>query len=177
MGDHTDLVEEVAYIGRSCARLLEPGARLRIEIDAQLVGVVGIVGVRRPNVEAEAPEIDGPRDVREISGHERSRRGPVRRADDRRLEPLGRVVGYALLEERVAARAVREPLHQYRPAADRARDRLGNRQVIADEVELGLAPLREQHLPGLEIRTACPSMSSSIASSAFATVTTLSSVR
>ena len=32
------------------------------------------------------------------------------------------------------------------PAADRPHDRLGDRQVVVDEVELGLAPLREQHL-------------------------------
>ena len=63
-----------------------------------------------------------------------------------RAQPRRRVVGHALLEERVAARAVREALHQHGPSAHRAHDRLGDREVVVDEVELGLAPLLEEHL-------------------------------
>ena len=82
----------------------------------QLVGVLGIGGEVRPHVEAEAAEVHRPDDVREVGGDERPRRRAVRRADDRRLEPLGRVFGNALLEERRAAGAVREPLQEHRPA-------------------------------------------------------------
>ena len=43
---------------------------------------------------------------------ERARGRPVRRRDDRRLQPLRRALGDALLEERLALRAVREALHE-----------------------------------------------------------------
>ena len=75
------------HVGGRGARLVEAGAGLRIEVDAQLVGVLGVVGERRPDVEAETAEVHGPGDVREIGGDERPRRRAVRRADDRRLEP------------------------------------------------------------------------------------------
>ena len=66
------------------ARVLEVGAGSRVEVDAELVGVLGIVGARGPHVEAEAAEVHGPRDVREVGDHERARRRAVGRAHDRR---------------------------------------------------------------------------------------------
>ena len=57
---------------RDRARVVEVGAGRGVEIDAQLVGVIGIVGVRRPHVEAEAAEVHRPRDVREVGDHERA---------------------------------------------------------------------------------------------------------
>ena len=56
------------------ADVREVGARLRVEVDAQLVGVLGVGGEVRPHVEAEAAEVDRPHDVREVGGHERPRR-------------------------------------------------------------------------------------------------------
>ena len=99
---------------------VEADAGLRVEVEAQLVGVLGVGGAVRPHVEPEAAEVHRPHEVREVGGDQRARRRAVRRADDRRLEPLGRVVGHALLEERRARRAVREPLHEHRPALHRA---------------------------------------------------------
>ena len=109
---------------------------------------VGIVGAVRPDVEAEAGQVDRPRHVREVGGHERARRRAVDGLDRRRLEPVRRVVGHALLEERLAARALREALHQHRAAAHGPHQRLGDGGVVADEVELRLAPLGEEHLAG-----------------------------
>ena len=42
--------------------------------------------------------------------------------------------------------AVREPLHEHRPSAHRAHQRFFDREVVLDEVELGLAALGEHHL-------------------------------
>ena len=63
-------------------------------------------------------------------------------------QPVGRASGHALLEERRPVGAVREALHQGRSAAHRAHQRLGDAQVVVDEVELGLAALREEDLVG-----------------------------
>ena len=108
----------------------------------------GSAAQQRPDVEAEAGEVDRPRHVREVGGHERARRRAVDGLHGRRLEPVGGVLRHALLEERRAAGALREALHQHRPAAHRAHQRLADRGVVADEVELRLAALAEQHLAG-----------------------------
>ena len=100
----------------------------------------------RPQMEAEAREVDRPHDVRDVREDERARRRSVGRADDRRVQPLGRVLGDALLEEGAALRAVRKALHQSRPPACGAHQRLGDGQVVAHEVELRLATFREQDL-------------------------------
>src|SRR3712207_7465629 len=45
-------------------------------------------------------DVDGPGDVGEVRHHEGVRGRTVGRADDRGLEPVGRVLRYPLLEER-----------------------------------------------------------------------------
>jgi hypothetical protein len=144
--DDAELVQQRLELHGRRARLGEARAGLRVEVQAQLVGVVGIVGAVGPDVEAQAGQVDRPGDVRDVGRHERSRRRAVDRLDRRRLQPLRRVVRYALLEERGAAGALREALHEHRPAAHRAHERLGRRGVVAHEVELGLAALGEEHL-------------------------------
>ena len=141
-----ELVEQRLELPGGRARLGEARARLGVEVEAQLVGVLGVVGAVRPDVEAQAGEVHRPRDVRDVGGHERPRRRAVDRLHGRRLQPVRRVLRHALLEERRAARALREALHEHRPAAHRAHQRLGDRRVVADEVELRLAALGEQDL-------------------------------
>ena len=128
------------------AHVREVRAGLRVEVEAQLVGVVGVVGAVGPDVEAEAGEVDGPGDVGDVGGHERPRGRAVDGLDRGRLQPLGHLVRHALLEERRAARALREALHQHRPAAHGPHQRLAHGGVVAHEVELRLAALGEQHL-------------------------------
>ena len=143
-----ELVEEGLRLRGRLAHVRELRARLRIQVEPELVGVRGVGREVRPHVEAEAAQVDGPGDVREVGGHERPRRRPVRRRDDRRLEPLRRRVGDALLEEGRAPGSRWEPLQEQRPAARRAHQRLGDAQVVANEVELRLAALGEEHLVG-----------------------------
>ena len=140
------LVEQRLELRGRRARLGEAGARLRVEVEAQLVGVLGVVGAVGPDVEAQAGEVDRPGDVRDVGRHQRSRGRAVDGLDRRRLQPLRRAVGHALLEERRPAGSLGEALHQHRPAAHRAHERLAHRRVVADEVELRLAALAEEHL-------------------------------
>ena len=91
-----------------------------------------------------------------VGEHERARGRPVRRRDDRRLQPLRRALGHALLEERLALRAVGEALHEGRPPTRGAQERLGDRQVVAHEVELRLPALREEHLVRARHRDGAP---------------------
>ena len=61
-------------------------------------------------------------------------------------QPVRRALGHPLLEERRSAGALGEALHEHGAPAHRAHQRLGDGDVVADEVELGLAPLGEEHL-------------------------------
>ncbi len=64
------------------------------------------------------------------------------------LEPVGPGFGYPLLEEGRAGRAVRKALHEDRAIPHRAEQRHLDHAVVADEVELRLAPLGEPDLVG-----------------------------
>ena len=143
-----ELVEQRLELPGGRARLAKPvpgcGSRSRRSSSA----CSGSSARLRPDVEAEAGEVDRPRDVRDVGGDQRARRRAVDGLHGRGLEPLGRARRHALLEERRPARALREALHQHRPPAHRAHERLGDRRVVADEVELRLAALGEQDLAG-----------------------------
>ena len=56
-----ELVEQRVHLRRRRADVVEVVAGLRVEVEAQLVGVLGVVGEVRPDVEAEAADVDGPR--------------------------------------------------------------------------------------------------------------------
>ena len=144
--DDADLVEQRAHLTPCFTDVVEGHAGLRVEVDAQLVGVLGIGGDVGPDVEAETAEVHRPHDVREVGGDEGLRRRAVRCADGRRLEPLGHVLRHALLEERRPGRAVGEPLHEHRSSAHRAQEWFLDCAVVLDEVELGLAAFGEHDL-------------------------------
>src|SRR3954452_6655191 len=108
--DDPELVEQRAESAGRGSDPVEVDPRLRIEIEAELVSDIGAVVYVRPDVKAEAGEVHRPDDVRHVGEHERARGRAVRRADDRRLEPLRHRVGNALLEERAALGAARETL-------------------------------------------------------------------
>ena len=86
--------------------------------------------------------------VRAVGDHQRPRRRPVDRRDRRRLQPLGSVLRDPLLKERRPSGALREALHEDRPATHRPQQRLADPQVVLDEVTLRLAALLEQQLAG-----------------------------
>src|SRR5205085_9287566 len=56
------------------------------------------------------------------------------------------IVGCALLVKRLAADAVREPLHHERPIGDRRQQEWRHASVVRHEVALGVATLRKESL-------------------------------
>jgi hypothetical protein len=141
---------------RRHAHVAEFDARLRVEVEPELVHDLGTVVETGPDMEAEAREVDGPHDVRHVGEDERPRGRPVRRRDDRRLEPVRRRLGDALLEERASLGPVRKALHECRPPGDDAHERLGDGEVVAHEIELRLLPLGEEHLVRARHREVSP---------------------
>jgi hypothetical protein len=140
------LVEHLAHAERDGADLRERDVGTRVEVDAQLVGVIEVVATDGPRVPVDHPEVDAPHEVRGVVGHELARVAPAGERDGRRLQPLGRAVRHALLKERLSVDAVDPALHHGRPVAQAAHDGVGALDVVVDEVELGQAALGEERL-------------------------------
>ena len=130
--DEPEVVERRAHDARDLADLRPLDAGHRIEIDAQLVGMIEIVGAHRMRMQLEAGEVRHPRPA------------PPRRAA-RLLRRCGRTetaasttsiqrrprLGRALLEEELAVDAVRIADEHVRPAAGAAQRAVGDREVVA----------------------------------------------
>ena len=141
-----DLVEErLEFVSRS-ADIGKDHAGGGVKVDTQFIGVLCIGGKVRPRMKPEATHVHRPRNVRKIRRHHRVRRGSVGRRHDCLLQPLGRMIGNALLIKRLSRSTIGKPLQQHRPPAHRAHQRLGHGEVVVDEVEFGLAAFREEHL-------------------------------
>ena len=131
---------------RHLLRVLERRAGLRVDVDAQLVGVVDVGAPRRPRVEVDRCQIGRPRDLRDL-GHAELVRVPAgRERDARGLDPLGTLLRHALLVDRLALGAVGMPLQLCRPLVQRADDPLGHGDVVLDVVELGRLQLPVEDL-------------------------------
>ena len=141
-----DRLERLAGDQRHLADLRPADARDRVEVDPQLVGVVEVVGADRVRVEVDAAEVHDPGEPGRVVDHDLVGRPPRR---ERQLDgPIqaGRLSGRPLLEEELPRGAVDEALERHRPAAGAAQRAVRDGEVVADEVELGVAGLREVDL-------------------------------
>ncbi len=118
----------------------------RVEIDAQLVGVIEIVGAHRMWMELEAGQVGHPDQGRGVARHD-FLRGPagweLQRHD---LDPPGSRFRCSLLVEEFPIDTVRIPYEYVRPIAGRAKCTFGDGDVVPGDVELGIAGLREKRL-------------------------------
>jgi hypothetical protein len=145
-----EVIEEPAGLGRDPHRVGEVGPLLRVEVDPQLVRVVDVGIADRPGVEGDRPHLRGPGDDRELGRADLVGVAAGGEVDPRGLHPVGRALGHPLLEEGVAAAflpgrdddarvdALRPALERRRPVGDRPHDPLADREVVLDEVELGV---------------------------------------
>src|ERR671933_2975068 len=108
--DEADLLEHLPDDARDLLRVSEGGARLRVDVDAELVGVLDVAAPRRPRVEVERREVRRPRDLRELGDAELVCVPARREADPRGLDPVGPLLRHALLVDRLPLGAVRMPL-------------------------------------------------------------------
>ena len=104
--DEAALVEHLARDERDVDGLCRPAdARHRVEIDAQLVGMLEVVGAHRVRVQVDAAEVDDPQELRRVAHDDLvAPCGPTGSESVDRLDPVGVLVGRALLEERLARR-------------------------------------------------------------------------
>ena len=98
------LVEHLVQHGRDGDGVGEVGARLRVEVDAQLVGPVGVGAAHRPRVEVERAHVRRPQQDGGLGGAERVGRAAAGERDPRRLGVGRGALGQALGVERLAGR-------------------------------------------------------------------------
>ena len=108
--------------------------------------MVEVVGADGMGVEVDAAEVDDPGQGRGVVDHDLVGGPPGRERQLGGADPVGRVVGRALLEERLLRDAVDEALERHRPAADAGQRAVGDGEVVLDEVELGVAGVWEVDL-------------------------------
>ena len=122
----------------------------RIEIDPQLVGMVEILGAHRMRVQLEAREIGEPGERGGVAGHDLLPRSVPRGSGSSTTSTHERARGRrALLEEVLATDAVGIADHHVGPPARAAQGAVGDGQVVAHQVELGMSGGGEEHLPGI----------------------------
>ena len=68
--DEAELVERLPDDRGDLLGLLEPRARLRVDVDAELVRVLDVTAPRRPGMKVDRGEVGGPRDLRELGDAE-----------------------------------------------------------------------------------------------------------
>ena len=134
-----DLGEHLADERGDALSVLEGRSRLRVDVDAQLVGMLGVAPSRRPRVEVDDGEVRRPDHLRELGDAELVGVPPRREGHARRLHPLRPLLGHALLVDRLAGDAVREAAQLRRPLVQRADDALADCDVVLGEVALRLA--------------------------------------
>ena len=140
------LVEHLVQHGRDGDGVGEVGARLRVEVDAQLVGPVGVGAAHRPGVEVEGAHVGRPQQDGGLGGAERVGRAAAGERDPRRLRVGRRALGQALGVERLAGHAVRVALEVRRAFAQHAQQRVDDRAVVLHDLALRDPGLREVHL-------------------------------
>lgn len=128
------------------------GAGLGVEVDAHLVGVVGVGAPDRPGVEGERAEVGGPDDGGHLRGADLVGRAATGEGDAGRGDPFGEVLRGTLLVEELALDPVHEALEGGRPVAQGAGDAGPHSQEVLGHVPLGVTLLREVDL----VRTGQP---------------------
>ena len=111
--------------------------------------MIDVRAPRRPRVEVDRAQVRGPGHVRDLGHAELVGVAAGREGDARDLDPVGPLLGHALLVDRLALRAAGMALQLRGPLVERAHDPLADGDVVLDVVELRLAALGEVDLVGV----------------------------
>ncbi len=129
---------------------LFPGhARHGVQVDAQLVGMIEILGADRMRMKLEASQICEPGQRRRITRYHLLRSTARWEVQLDHFDPRRPAVGRALLIEVIALDAVGVAHQHVGPTTGTAQRSFANGDVVADEVEFGELRFREQNLVGV----------------------------
>ena len=152
--DGAQLVEHLVRHRGDPAHARQVGVGHRVQVDPPLVRMLDVGAPRVPGwnstVDICTAQMTLASSVTHSSSAVRPKRGKVIRTV---CSQSGAPRGIALLVDLLAVDAAREAVQHARPLAQRADDPVADAHVVAGQVELGLAPRREVHPVGLEMRT------------------------
>src|SRR6476661_4081271 len=127
-----------------------------IKIDSQFIWMIQIVGANRMRMHLETGKIRHPRERRRITGNNFFRCSPGRKAQRDDLYPRWPRLRRALLIKVLAVNAIGITDEHVGPSAGTAQGAVGNRKVIADEIEFGVTGLGEEDLARIGDRDLLP---------------------
>ena len=145
----SELAQQLPRLPRDLDGIVEVGARLGVEVDPKLVGVVDVGAANGPRVEGERAHVRAPRHDAELGGADLIRVAPGGELDPRGLDPVRGALRDPLLVEGVAHMALsrrdghplvdslRPALERGRPLPERAHDPVPDRHVVLGDLELG----------------------------------------
>jgi hypothetical protein len=107
--------------------------------------MIEILRAHRMRMQLEASEIGHPGQGRSVSRHDFLRAATRGKPYADYLHPWRSILGRSLLKEKLAADAIRKPNHGIGTPAGAAQRTFGNQKIVTNEVELGVAWLREEH--------------------------------
>ena len=107
VADQPELLQQLARHPGHAHRVGEGGARLRVEVDAQLVGSVDVVATDGPGVEGQRAHVRAPHRHRDLGRADLLGGAPGREGDLHRLQVVGSPLGHPLLVERVGVAVLR----------------------------------------------------------------------
>ncbi len=143
-----EVAQERARLGGHAHRVLEVRARLRVQVEAELVGMVDVVAADRPRMERDRAHLGAPADHGHLGGADLVGVATRRELDPRSLHVVRGALRDALLEEGVAAallargdhdarvHALRPALERGGPPGERPHDPVLDGEVVPDDVEL-----------------------------------------
>src|SRR5262249_10911329 len=108
--------------------------------------MIEILRAHRMRMEIDASEVDDPRQLRRVAQHDLARGPAGGKLELHHLDPERPRLGRSLLEKELALRAVDIALERHRPPTRSAQRAFRHREVVAHQVDLGDAALREEDL-------------------------------
>ena len=129
--------EHGAHLERDAPDVFPTDIGARIQIDAQLIGVIEIGAAHGVRMQFDTAEVHDPGQRRRVVDHQLLCRAPRGERQHRRNQPFGPLFWGALLIEGWRVGAVDEALEHDRPLANAEQRALGDAQIIAHDVQLG----------------------------------------
>ena len=139
---HPEVRQQLARDAGDAYGVAEGRARLRVEVDPQLVGVVDVIAPDRPGVEGQRAHVGAPHRHRDLGRADLVGGAAGREGDGRRLEVVGSPLGHPLLVERVGV-AVLRPGRELHPRTYAGRPPLQRRRSVPQRAHQAVLDARE----------------------------------
>ena len=130
---------------RDSADVRKRHAADRIEIDAQLIGMIEILGANRVRMKLETRKVRHPHERCRVARDNFFSNTARRKAQRDDVDPVGPGCRRALLKEKFAVDAVRIAHEHVGPVAGCTQGAIRDGEIVASEVELRITRLRKQH--------------------------------